>query len=46
MTGPARAKDIMVTKLVTLEPDMDVFAAINLLVKNKISGAVTKSFVG
>jgi len=39
MNGPARAKDIMVTKLVTLRPEMDVFAAINLLVKHEISGA-------
>lgn len=33
------AKDIMVTKLVTLTPEMDVVDAIELLVKNRISGA-------
>lgn len=33
------ARDIMVTRLVTLSPDMDVFKAIEMLVKNKISGA-------
>lgn len=33
------AKDIMVTKLITLAPDIDVFDAIGLLIKNRISGA-------
>ena len=33
------AKDIMVTKLVTLSPDMDVFQAIGYLLKHHISGA-------
>ena len=33
------AKDFMVTKLVTLTPDMDVLDAIEHLVKNRISGA-------
>lgn len=33
------ASDIMVTRLVTLSPDMDVFEAIGLLLKNRISGA-------
>ena len=33
------ARDIMVTRLVTLRPDMDVFKAIEVLIKNKISGA-------
>ncbi|MFT7633940.1 MAG: CBS domain-containing protein [Mariniblastus sp.] len=33
------AGDIMTSKLVTLDPEMDVFKAIELLVKNKISGA-------
>lgn len=34
-----RAKDIMVTRLVTLPAEMDVFDAIGLLLKNRISGA-------
>ena len=33
------ARDIMKTRLVTLKPTMDVFKAIKMLVKNKISGA-------
>ncbi len=33
------ASDIMTTKLVTLKPEMDVFHGINVLVKNRISGA-------
>ncbi len=33
------AKDFMVTRLVTLRPEMDVHAAVNLLLKNRISGA-------
>ena len=33
------ARDIMVTRLVTLRPEMDVFKCIEILVKNKISGA-------
>ncbi len=33
------ARDIMVTRLVTLHPEMDVFKAIEVLVKKKISGA-------
>lgn len=33
------AEDIMVTRLVTLQAKTDVFKAIDLLVKNKISGA-------
>ena len=40
----------MVTKLVTLSPDMDVFDAISLLLKHRISGAPvvdeTGNFVG
>ena len=39
MQGPAVAKDIMVTNLVTLGPGMDVFDAIDLLLKNRVSGA-------
>jgi predicted transcriptional regulator len=33
------ARDFMTTRLVTLFPDMDVFKAIDILVKKKISGA-------
>lgn len=33
------ARDLMATELVTLRPEMDVFQGINVLVKNKISGA-------
>ncbi len=33
------AADIMTSRLVTLNPEMDVFKAIELLVKHKISGA-------
>ncbi|TWT88654.1 inosine 5'-monophosphate dehydrogenase [Pseudobythopirellula maris] len=33
------ARDFMVKKLVTLRPEMDVFQAIDLLLKNRISGA-------
>lgn len=33
------AEDIMVTRLVTLSPETDVFKAIETLVKNRISGA-------
>ncbi|MCH2115106.1 MAG: CBS domain-containing protein [Pirellulales bacterium] len=39
MDRPKLAKDIMVTKLVTLLPDKDVFKAMGLLFKNRISGA-------
>lgn len=37
--NPTLAKHIMVTKLVTLSPDMDAFEAIDLLLKYRISGA-------
>lgn len=33
------ARDIMTTKLITLREDMDVFHGIEVLLKNKISGA-------
>ena len=33
------AADIMTTRLVTLDPQMDVFKAIEVLIKRKISGA-------
>lgn len=36
---PPCAKDVMVTNLVTLSPDMDVFDAISLLLRHRISGA-------
>lgn len=40
MIHPATvARDIMKTNLVTLSPDADVFAALEVLLKNKISGA-------
>ena len=40
------ARDIMVTKLVTLSPDKDVFDAIQTLIKNRISGAPVVSKEG
>ncbi len=39
MANPKLAKDIMATKLITLSPRMDVFDAIGLLLKHRISGA-------
>jgi CBS domain-containing protein len=39
MNTPLLARDIMVTRLVTLTPHMDVFQAISLLLKHRISGA-------
>lgn len=36
---PTVARHIMVTRLVTLHPDMDVFDAIDRLLKHQISGA-------
>jgi len=39
MQGPVLARDIMVKDLVTLKPQMDVFEAIERLLKHKISGA-------
>jgi len=33
------ARDFMITKLVTLRPEMDVLEAVQLLLKNRISGA-------
>ncbi|MBW3541585.1 MAG: CBS domain-containing protein [Planctomycetes bacterium] len=39
MNQPVLARDIMVTRLVTLSPDMDAFEAINLLLRHEISGA-------
>lgn len=51
MTGPAiLARDMMTHKLITLSPDMDVFVAIEVLLKKRISGApvvdVDGTFVG
>ena len=39
MSQPILAKDIMVTKVITLRPEMDLREAANLLAKHKISGA-------
>ncbi|QDU59316.1 inosine 5'-monophosphate dehydrogenase [Planctomycetes bacterium Pan216] len=39
MSKPFLAKDIMVTSLVTLSPKMDVYEAIDVLLRHKISGA-------
>ena len=39
MTPQVIAKDIMVTRLITLTPDMDVYEAIDLMLKHRISGA-------
>lgn len=39
MNKPVLAKDIMVTKLITLTPDMDVMDAIGMLLQHRISGA-------
>ena len=39
MNKPVLAKDIMVTKLITLAPDMDVLEAIGMLLNHRISGA-------
>jgi CBS domain-containing protein len=36
---PTLARDIMVSRLITLRPDMDVFDAIDRLLKHQISGA-------
>jgi CBS domain-containing protein len=36
---PTLARDIMVIRLITLRPDMDVFDAIEQLLKHQISGA-------
>lgn len=39
MNTPRFAKDLMITKLVTLTPEIDVLDAIQRLLKNQISGA-------
>ncbi len=50
MNKPLLARDLMVKKLVTLTPSMDVHRAIGVLLKNKISGAPVidenRNFVG
>lgn len=48
MTGSAivQARDIMARKLVKLRSDMDVFDAIELLVKHRISGAPVVNAAG
>ena len=50
MDRPKLVKDIMITKLATLSPDTDVFKAMVLLVKNRISGSPViddqRNFVG
>jgi predicted transcriptional regulator len=37
--GQITARDFMVRKLITLRPEMDVLEAVQLLLKNRISGA-------
>lgn len=39
LRAPLRARDFMVTRLVTLSPQTDAFEAIGLLLKHRISGA-------
>ena len=39
MSGPILAKDIMVSRLITVSPDLGLREAARLLLKNKISGA-------
>ncbi len=39
MTYQITARDFMVKKLITLRPDMDVIQAVQMLLKNRISGA-------
>ena len=39
MNTPLLAKDLMVTRLVTLSPGMDIYDAIAVLLKHRISGA-------
>ncbi|GIW98980.1 MAG: inosine-5-monophosphate dehydrogenase [Pirellulaceae bacterium] len=43
---PILAKDIMTTNLVTLSPDQDVFQAIDVLLRRRISGAPVVSKEG
>lgn len=39
MQNSKTAKELMITKLITLSPEMNVFDAIKVMLKNKISGA-------
>jgi len=39
MQRPTLAKEIMITRLLTVSPEMDVFEAIQLLLKHRVSGA-------
>ena len=39
MVSPILAREVMVTDLVVLSPQMDVFEAIGLLLKHRVSGA-------
>lgn len=39
MNQPMLARSVMVTRLVTLSPDMELFEAIGLLLRHRISGA-------
>jgi len=39
MDTPQTAGDIMVTKLITLHPGMDLFESVDVLLKHRISGA-------
>lgn len=39
MNRPMLARSVMVTRLVTLSPELDVFDAISLLLRHRISGA-------
>lgn len=39
MNSPTLAREIMVTRLITLRPTMDLFEAIDLLLRHRISGA-------
>lgn len=41
-----RVKDVMAKKLVTLRPDTDIYQAISILLKNRISGAPVVSSEG
>jgi CBS domain-containing protein len=46
MTSPILACDMMVTKLITLSPDMGLRDAARLLLKNRISGAPVVNAAG
>lgn len=46
MKNSLTASDMMTKKLVTLSPDMDIFDAIDVLLKHRISGAPVVDAVG